>query len=78
MPFGLTNRPTIFQKLISFHLDRMEKYVVVYIGNILIFFATNEDHLKNVQNVFNHILKFKLKLAKFEFSMIEINSLGLM
>lgn len=51
MPFGLTNRPSIFLELISVDLNGLEKYAAAYIDDILIFSATKKDHLRHVQNL---------------------------
>ena len=63
MPFRLTNAPTIFQQL----MDRIfynikNKYVLVYLDDINIYFATFEDHLKHLKNVFERVRKANLKL----------------
>ncbi|GJY80983.1 reverse transcriptase domain-containing protein [Tanacetum coccineum] len=50
MPFGLTNAPTIFMDLMN-RVCRpyLDKFVIVFIDNILIYSKTQEEHLREVQ-----------------------------
>ena len=52
MPFGLTNAPAVFMDLMNrvFH-DYLDKFVVVFIDDILVFLKTaaeHEEHLKAI------------------------------
>jgi hypothetical protein len=48
MSFGLTNAPTFFMYLMnSVFMDYLDKFVVVFIDDILIY-TQNEEHLKMV------------------------------
>ncbi|GJY86151.1 putative reverse transcriptase domain-containing protein [Tanacetum coccineum] len=50
MPFGLTNAPTIFMDLMN-RVCRpyLDKFVIVFINDILIYSKTREEHLREVQ-----------------------------
>ncbi|GJV91765.1 putative reverse transcriptase domain-containing protein [Tanacetum coccineum] len=50
MPFGLTNAPAIFMDLMN-RVCRpdLDKFVIVFIDDILIYFKTQEEHLREVQ-----------------------------
>ncbi|KAI3354918.1 hypothetical protein L3Q82_004717 [Scortum barcoo] len=50
MPFGLTNTPAVFQALVNDVLqDMLNKFVLVYLNNILIFSKNKEEHVHHVQ-----------------------------
>ncbi|GJS66098.1 putative reverse transcriptase domain-containing protein [Tanacetum coccineum] len=50
MPFGLTNAPTIFMDLMN-RVCRpyLDKFVIVFIDDILIYYKTQKEHLREVQ-----------------------------
>ena len=49
LPFGLTNAPASFQRLLEHVLwDYIGKFVILYIDDILIFSASFDDHLSHV------------------------------
>ncbi|GKE65865.1 putative reverse transcriptase domain-containing protein, partial [Tanacetum coccineum] len=50
MPFGLTNAPVVFMDLIN-RVCRpyLDKFVIVFIDDILIYSKTRKEHLKEVQ-----------------------------
>ena len=79
MPFGLTNAPAVFQRFINFVLSEfINKYVVVYLDDILIFSRSLPEHINHVKNVLqalksNHLV---VKLEKCVFHAREIEFLG--
>ncbi len=49
MPFGLTNAPAVFQALINDVLrDMLNKFVFVYLDDILIFSRSLQEHVSHV------------------------------
>ena len=50
MPFGLTNAPIVFMGLMK-HVCKLylDKFVIVFIDNILIHSQTKEKHGQNIQ-----------------------------
>ena len=52
MLFKLINALAIFQKLINYVLyDHLNKFIITYLDNILIFFKTKKEHEKHVKKV---------------------------
>ncbi|KAK3507775.1 hypothetical protein QTP70_000293 [Hemibagrus guttatus] len=52
MPFGLTNAPVVFQALINgVFQDLLGKWVIAYIGNILVHSTSMEEHVRHVWEV---------------------------
>jgi hypothetical protein len=79
MPFSLTNAPAVFQHLmIDIFREYMDKFVVVYLNDILIFSKNQEDHDKHVRLVFvklqEHGLYAKLEKCEFDKSLVEFLS----
>ena len=65
MPFGLTNSPTVFIDLMNriFH-QYLDQCVVVFIDDILVYLANEEDHKQHLRVVLQ-ILREKRLFAKF-------------
>ncbi|KAG7671663.1 hypothetical protein KSW81_003791 [Nannochloris sp. 'desiccata'] len=79
MPFGLTNAPATFQKLMnSIFADSMEKFLVVYLDDILIFSKTAEEHDKHIRYVLDRLREHQLHagLQKCRFFQTEIEFVG--
>ena len=63
MPFGLTNAPATFQRLMERVLAGLQWQIcLVYIDDIIIFGKTIEDHIQQLQEVFNRLKMAGLKL----------------
>jgi transposase InsO family protein/translation initiation factor IF-1 len=79
MPFGLTNAPATFQHLMNKILQLyLDKFVVVYLDDILIFSKTPEEHLEHVAKVLEVLRDNQLYvgLDKCAFGLSEIDFLG--
>ena len=70
MPFGLTNAPAVFQALVNDVLrDFLNRFVFVYLDDILIFSKTQSEHIFHVRQVLQRLMENKLfvKAEKCEF-----------
>jgi len=79
MPFGLSNAPATFQRNSEQMLgDLNMKICVIYLDDLIIFSKTFEEHLQNINTIFNRLREFGLKLApeKCEFFREKIAFLG--
>ena len=65
MPFGLTNAPTTFCTLMNkiFH-PYLDKFVVVYLDDIVIYSNTLKEHVKHLRKVFKILKQNKLYVKK--------------
>ena len=80
MPFGLTNVPPTFQRLVESCLGDMHlKWVIIYLDDIIIFSKTPREHIERLRSVFQkiHEAGLKLKPKKYEFFKTRISFLGL-
>lgn len=79
MPFGLTNAPAVFQTLVNDVLrDFLNRFVFVYLDDILIFSQSPEEHTHHVRQVLQRLLENKLfvKSEKCEFNKSSVGFLG--
>jgi hypothetical protein len=79
MSFGLTNAPAYFMYLMNKVLmEYLDKIVVVFIDDILIFSKNEEEHDKHLSMVLQKLRENQLyaKLNKCEFWLKEISFLG--
>ncbi len=79
MPFGLSNSPTVFQTLVNDVLrDVVNRFVFVYLDDILIFSQNERDHIQDVRLVLQQLLENRLfaKLEKCEFHARSVPFLG--
>ncbi|GJT12799.1 putative reverse transcriptase domain-containing protein [Tanacetum coccineum] len=78
MPFGLTNAPAIFIDLMN-RVCRpyLDKFVIVFIDDILIYCKTQEEHVEHLRLVLELLKKEKLyaKFSKCEFWLREVQFL---
>jgi hypothetical protein len=74
--FGLTNAPTYFMSKVF--MDELDKCVVVFIDDILVFSKTAEEHEEHLRIVLGKLRQHKLyvKFSKCEFWMEEVAFLG--
>lgn len=79
MPFGLTNAPATFQHFMNdiFH-DLLDKYVVIYLDDILIYSKSTKEHKQHVREVLSRLWRHHLfaKPEKCDFHTSEIEYLG--
>ena len=79
MPFGATNAPATFQRLMHDCLGELNRnWCIVYLDDIIIFSDTKEEHLKRLEAVFQKLCAagLKLKPSKCFFFREEIEYLG--
>ena len=59
MPFGLSNSPATFQRLMQFCLeDQLSETVMIYLDDIIVFSSTVTDHLQHLEFVLNRLKEF--------------------
>ncbi|KAI2647858.1 Transposon Tf2-9 polyprotein [Labeo rohita] len=79
MPYGLANAPAVFQSFINKILkDFMNKFVIAYIDDILIFSKSEAEHISHVRAVLSRLLEHQLyvKVEKCEFHVHQTSFLG--
>ncbi|GKB72746.1 putative reverse transcriptase domain-containing protein [Tanacetum coccineum] len=77
--FGLTNAPAIFMDLMNRVCSPyLDKFVIVFIEDILIYSKTQEEHVEHLRLVLELLKKEKLyaKFSKCEFWLREVQFLG--
>ncbi|GKF03501.1 putative reverse transcriptase domain-containing protein, partial [Tanacetum coccineum] len=75
MPFGLTNAPAVFMDLMNrVCKPYLDKFVIVFIDDILIYSKTKEDHENHLRLMLELLRKEKLyaKFSKCEFWLQEL------
>ena len=79
MPFGLTNAPATFQRLMESCLGDLHlEWCIIYLDDIIIFSKNPDDHLIQLEGVFERLAKagLKLKPSKCEFFRSSLKYLG--
>ncbi len=79
MPFCLSNSPAVFQALVNDVLrDMVDRFVFVYIDDILIFSQNERDHVQHVRRVLQRLLENRLfsKVEKCQFHAWSVPFLG--
>ena len=79
MSFGLTNAPAYFMYLMNkVFMEYLDKFVVVFIDDILVFSKTEEEHEQHLRMVLDKLREHQLyaKFSKCEFWLHEVGFLG--
>jgi hypothetical protein len=79
MYFGLTNAPAYFIYLMNkVFMEYLDKFVVVFIDDILVFSKTEEEHAEHLRLVLQKLREHQLyaKRSKYEFWLKEVSFLG--
>lgn len=79
MPFGLCNAPSSFQRAMEIILRPIiNKFVMVYIDDIIVFSKNIQDHIYHLEQVFTLLLDagLKIKIQKCKFARSEVEYLG--
>ena len=74
MQFRLINVLAIFQKRINSILEEhLDKFIIVYLNNIIIYFNSEEEHFQYIKQVLQRLADKKMPVAikKCEFYMIK-------
>ena len=80
MPFGLCNAPATFQRVMNTILrDGLDRFVLVFLNDILIYSCTREEHEQHIRAVLDRLRseKFFCSVKKCEFYQTEVEYLGL-
>jgi hypothetical protein len=74
--FGLTNAPAYFMYLMNkVFMEYLDKFVVVFIDDILIFSKTEEEHEKHLRMVLEKLRSNYAKFSKCKFWLTEVTFL---
>ena len=79
MSFGLTNAPAYFMNLMNkIFMEYLDKFVVVFIDDILVYSKTEEEHAIHLRLVLETLREHQLyaKFSKCEFWLKEVAFLG--
>ncbi|GJP59640.1 hypothetical protein CLOP_g8021, partial [Closterium sp. NIES-67] len=79
MPFGLTNAPSTFQMTVNgVFRELLDKCIIIYLDDLLIYSRSREQHLKDLDAVFTLLHKNRLitKWSKCDFLKQELEFLG--
>ena len=79
MSFGLTNAVATFSRLMnSIFMEYLDKFIVVYLDDILIYSKNEEEHAEHLRLVLEKLREHRLyaKFSKCEFWLPEVTYLG--
>src|ERR1041385_833797 len=79
MSFGLSNAPATFSRLMNYiFMEYLDKFVVVYLDDILVYSKNDEEHDEQLRLVLEKLREHKLcaKYSKCEFWLPEVTYLG--
>ena len=79
MPFGVTNAPSTFQRMMnSLFKEDLDDFVLVYLDDILVFSTTLEEHIRHIRKALEKLRTAKLyaRLHKCAFFQRRVEYLG--
>lgn len=78
MPFGLSNAPSIMRLMNEVLKQFLQKFVIKYLDDILVFNRSKEEHLKHLRMVMTrlHEEKLQINLKKCVFMQTKLVYLG--
>ena len=78
MPMGFSTAPASFQRWMERSLEGLERNTLVYLGDVLVFSETEQQHRVDVRQVLQRFREKQMfvKLGKSEFAKQEIQFLG--
>src|SRR3954463_13398707 len=79
MSFGVTNAPATFSRLMnSVFMEYLDKFVVVYLDDILVYSKNKEEHAEHLRLVLMKLREHRLyaKFSKCEFWLPEVTYIG--
>lgn len=80
LPFGLSNSPSVFQKMMNSVLSGyVDKFVQLYLDDVLLYSKTAEEHIKHIKLVLERFRQHKLYVnpSKSSFNQQEVEFLGM-
>lgn len=80
LPFGLSNSPSVFQKMMNTVLSGfVDKFVQLYLDDVLLYSRTAEEHLQHIRLVLERFRQHKLYVnpSKSSFNQKEVEFLGM-
>ena len=78
MPFGLRNSGSTHARFMDTIFRDLQDFIYIYVDDILIYSASEKEHLKHLQIVFERLKKYGMKInpSKCELGVSELNFLG--
>ena len=79
-PFGLTNSPATFMRMMNrLFGDLIDKFACYYVDDMMIYSSTYDDHLLHIKEVFDRLRDNTLhvKLSKCQFAVQELEFCGM-
>ena len=79
MPFGVSNAPATFQRLMNkVFAKELDAFILVYLDDILVFSRTKEEHLEHIRTALGRLRDAKIyaRLHKCEFFKDKVEYLG--
>ena len=78
MPYGLTNAPSVFQRLADSLTDGVREFVLGFVDDFLVFSKTWQEHVEHIRAFFEIIQEANLKcnLSKSDVALLETPYLG--